>query len=1444
MKITFRWAMELREKARNTTGEGSDSGEIKKIAFQRRAMEVLLICVDTFNVGSSHQRVVLAKREQASVYFQCATYVQEYSDELLSSLDAPVRYLYARWQRTLYSCYRDVATHVTSDTSAALDDAILACWPAYSPSGTWTILSENHDGWLVSFTASSSPQSVHFGLVSGEFLVDGVPLDRLPAEYRKHPAYRTLFGRLSLDIMLSPVPEMQFSYTADYAGHEVHVALNSQPDLLVHAVRDGKSFDLVPSRHLDGCFPTSFVDNHVHWYNHDEGCVEFCGIRNPWHRSASNWKLRRCGVRRGWLMSRDEDVLVGINTASSRLLAKILQPLETLDWIHVIYRNSDTIFVDIPRCGLEFSLKPGTSAVVSRQYRGMSVDSVQSIGTLVGLRDKLVLKTNQALNCVLPPRRKALVLEGNVSYFAMHNYVEVTIGKGFGQKAHAHDVDDKLGRLVSNGSRQSKLFLSYLHALTSFCLPDPLTGKTGAEEALSILASASVRSLDCLAPENVEMLKLVARLTPGRTYYPRHERVMQTVEWDKDLSFLSQHGLFLERVLSIFKDASRSAFFYPPLETKLPALDHVDDHLLCRDNIRSSTFRVSGFGAELHCTSEDVEYKPRDRAASPEGLRSHLIAQVIFSDQSMISQSLLPRLSDQLRRYIEQGPAASGPYQPHAATAADIAYDAGFLIESSKFITTNWITLHKELVPKICKFRLMIWLATLAFAKNVNMGVVNTLAAFRTTSEVREVQYPAGARFKLSDGAEVNKQVLRGLIEAQVIPLHSCTDINVVRVPNEPNRVFKQRRRITYDLKKNEAVNGLVTCLKSQWPCRMPTVPSNHEQWPFWNKYVNISAALPSIQLRFKEWHDNMLFVQYLERIAKNVPQKKTGTKWPSSLLITTVWVPSTVSRFVSADSSFERSAPPPLARSQQALSSKALSVFREGEYRMPELLKRLRGGAQSVYELRYVEDLDASYQAMQRGGATGSNAATSGPDKRDAIAENLRRCRVEVTRQYNAIVEAVLSLETGHALKMAEICDLYSRPRISPTLILQRINKDNIKKTSVEWRQRIADYGIALTQLQRAERMTACQNDPAALENELRNPGHTNWKPLDYPDTLLLEVDSGMMVREVQESIAEKMRNPPSGKNTVMQLNMGEGKSSVIVPIVAAARADGSALVRVIVAKPQSKQMQQMLESQLGGLVGRRVFHLPFSRAIKIGQAEAEALLSICINCRDSGGVLLVQSEHILSFQLMGMEAAITGNMGVSHSLLEAKDFLDGASCDIVDESDENFSVKFELVYTMGTQRPIEHSPDRWVCIHHVLDIVRKAVAQVQKCYPDSVEVSPGHAGCFPRLRILRDDARDTLFNLVARHLSTEGSAGLPMATQSKQIQQAVYRYISQANLSQAEIEAVENARFWSPLTKNTLLLLRGLVASQILAFAFCQKRWRVDYGLDPNRKPETSLQ
>src|SRR6266481_4628513 len=116
----------------------------------------------------------------------------------------------------------------------------------------------------------------------------------------------------------------------------------------------------------------------------------------------------------------------------------------------------------------------------------------------------------------------------------------------------------------------------------------------------------------------------------------------------------------------------------------------------------------------------------------------------------------------------------------------------------------------------------------------------------------------------------------------------------------------------------------------------------------------------------------------------------------------------------------------------------------------------------------------------------------------------------------------------------------------------------------------------------------------------------------------------------------------PSSSKNTLLQLNMGEGKSSVIVPMVAVELANGQKLTRVVVLKSLSTQMFQLLVQRLGGLSNRRIFYMPFSRAIKLGDGQVKLIRDLYKKCQDVGGILVVQPEHILSFKLMGIDRLV----------------------------------------------------------------------------------------------------------------------------------------------------------------------------------------------------------
>ena len=116
--------------------------------------------------------------------------------------------------------------------------------------------------------------------------------------------------------------------------------------------------------------------------------------------------------------------------------------------------------------------------------------------------------------------------------------------------------------------------------------------------------------------------------------------------------------------------------------------------------------------------------------------------------------------------------------------------------------------------------------------------------------------------------------------------------------------------------------------------------------------------------------------------------------------------------------------------------------------------------------------------------------------------------------------------------------------PRITPTFWLGHLNLDQ--------------YALSIIELRQAQTLLRLLSTPDALAEELSHVGHKNRDPLSSPEILLLEAESDIRIRPEQERIAHTMRSPPNSSNSVMQLLMGKGKSSVIMPMVTVALADG----------------------------------------------------------------------------------------------------------------------------------------------------------------------------------------------------------------------------------------------------------------------------------------------
>ena len=121
--------------------------------------------------------------------------------------------------------------------------------------------------------------------------------------------------------------------------------------------------------------------------------------------------------------------------------------------------------------------------------------------------------------------------------------------------------------------------------------------------------------------------------------------------------------------------------------------------------------------------------------------------------------------------------------------------------------------------------------------------------------------------------------------------------------------------------------------------------------------------------------------------------------------------------------------------------------------------------------------------------------------------------------------------------------------PRITPRNLLAMLTITQSHSVKEQWKEVIVEYAKAITMVQRAKRISKLGQTEAERERELTNTGRIGWDPMENMDWLLVELESNLLVRPIQAKIAAEMLRPATGHNSVMQLNMGEGKSSVSSP-------------------------------------------------------------------------------------------------------------------------------------------------------------------------------------------------------------------------------------------------------------------------------------------------------
>jgi len=473
------------------------------------------------------------------------------------------------------------------------------------------------------------------------------------------------------------------------------------------------------------------------------------------------------------------------------VISALLNPLESTRHVNIIFHPANrTLVLDLPQFSLSFTLVKGKTIIKSKQYSGICIDKCQNIGALIGLQNKLILIQEDVAK-FYTPSRIALVPRGKLSSQKTSNHVIVSIDCS--SEVHIkHDtfaIDSRLSQLVSSGSLLSKFHLYYLHSVTSHYLPDPLTGRTGTEEALRILRSASVWSFQRLDAESYGVLCEIANISPRRVFYPEHLQDIEQVKWSDKLPVLSQHDAFRPSVKAILNHAQDCEIFHQSSgESASPlgstSLERSSPLLVRRAKIRNSTFRVSDFGAEEHTAKFDRRYLGRHRGKEGSVSRSFTRARLVTRSIITKSEQLIERPSPQLRRDILEITRMRFSGYPEV----DITFKLEYLQPHSTSLARLWCGLHLVLTKEPNKYKITFFLSALLHAEGASWDVVQALIALANIREkfhTTQLIPPTEASFNLIYKPISLRECVEQIVKTHTYQFHECPEASLPQQPSK-----------------------------------------------------------------------------------------------------------------------------------------------------------------------------------------------------------------------------------------------------------------------------------------------------------------------------------------------------------------------------------------------------------------------------------------------------------------------------------------------------------------------------------------------------------------------------------------------------------------------------------------------------------------------------------
>ncbi|KAH7093546.1 hypothetical protein FB567DRAFT_610082 [Paraphoma chrysanthemicola] len=1305
--------------------------------------------------------------------------------------------------------FRDRLRSTILDDEGILLNALKSVWPVpdeclssgcsrmYSAPGSWWIT-------MTLSTKHNFQHHIHYNSLNGTLLVNGQQLGSLPQEYRQWPIVDELFNGQVIKTYPSNLPGMSFVVNKKMCSrYWVHFGFRGD-QLVIQAEQGNTIFEYFHrttfSNALQRDLPASLITDCYHWLNLRTSILEV-RQQDPWKSKPGNWCLDLISRR---ATRNNQSTLVDPNSLLAELVALNFLYFEYPEHVTVFKPRKGPLRVELKRLELTFVIKKSGS-LYCEQFSAIIAESQhQNIGTWHGLKSKLVFRTLSD-----PSQRTVLVPIGKHIVQRHGPHVSIVV-RNIG-KYLKFDVNDVLGRIDCPAEPFILHSRALWHALTAYHIPDVLTGRTGAEEALQYLKSGAYRPWTPLSSQSSNILVKIAELSPQRSYYPPSMRTMETIHWNPDLPIYNQDDRYRGAVNDILALHANLQSFSLEQNASLPlAIIPGDDHLVNRALYRTNSFFMAS----------DKLYESRDgRKISPEQSNLATIATTfcIWPNALQLPRDL-PNLLDgktMIAGYDQQ----FDKFQITDLLEADLGLEWGALV---KFARNS---------SKEDTFRLTFLFAILAFAPQVDMNLLRAIVAFALVPALKGMNLPTASGYSKFSFQE--EPMLSDLMDTIKPARRACQ-------ATPKNKTYRMKLETQHEDRVTEACDTFTHSIITQWPSTELDV---NQLAVTADVLLDRTAALQLILPEWSRLAQNFVFSQHIAEVQALLdqhddhdidrfhspsamsffqpdyyPQRTRGGELPQLRDLLEKCDDTSTSLLDGASSGdIESSSKSSQASRQAAISAAMVRKKVNAHPNLTELLRLVRTltATSSETRKRYGAELETSIHAL-------SEHLASPPVQQEPF--NPTKLSNDIIRAKSFVATLLSRIEHGlgensGGTKWLKATGLM--PRVTILTLLSSLSTSGGIHLNKTVRNQLIDLGIAITAYQRLLRIQDAVDKGRVQQmlDEGDNLGHTNWSPFDYADWLLLEVESNMMIRPEQVDVALATISPKTNQNSVLQLLMGKGKTSIILPMVALMLANKQNLFRIVVPKPLLLQSAQILQSKLGSILNREILHIPFSRRTPT-----------------RGGIILALPEHLLSFKLSGIQRLCDGKMEEAAEMINTQAWFDENARDVLDECDAALGIRTQLIYPSGSQQTVDGHPHRWQTVQALLALIFSCLDDLAQKYPTSIEIVPRSG--VPLIYFLRGDVEQYLADQLLRKICRGQTSCLPMQDYSEGVQQDVHAFISTSSI-RPELKKRIDAMFeGSNHLVGVLYHLRGLFCHRIL-FSTLKKRWNVQYGLHPDRDP-----